>query len=98
MENGEVGEEGKRVVVVVKEEEENPLKITTCHHNKCCLFTEAQRRELDYQVFIFNHFAYNLPISHCRFQFPTNMSGLSKKQKIVFPFSNLYNYYIVGNC
>ncbi|XP_004510935.1 growth-regulating factor 9 [Cicer arietinum] len=78
MENGEVGEEGKRVVVVVKEEEENPLKITTCHHNKCCLFTEAQRRELDYQVFIFNHFAYNLPISHCRFQFPTNMSECTR--------------------
>jgi len=66
IENGEVDEE-KRVVVVVKEEiENNPL------------ITEAQRRELGHQVFIFNHFAYNLPLPYYLLQFPSKMSGLSK--------------------
>ncbi|CAK8560977.1 unnamed protein product [Lathyrus sativus] len=60
--NGEI-DEGKRVVFVVKEEiERNPL------------ITEAQRRELDHQVFIFNHFAYNIPLPHYLLQFPTLVS------------------------
>ncbi|XP_058745621.1 growth-regulating factor 9-like [Vicia villosa] len=56
-------DEGKRGVVVLKKEiERNPL------------ITEAQRRELDHQVFIFNHFAYNIPLPHYLLQFPTLVS------------------------
>jgi hypothetical protein len=51
-------------VVVKEEKEENPL------------ITQVQRRELDHQVFIFNHFAYNLPLPYYLLQFPSNMSGL----------------------
>lgn len=40
------------------------------------VITEAQRRELHHQVFIFNHLAYKLPPPHHRVQFPSNMSGL----------------------
>lgn len=61
----EESDEGKRGVVVVKRDiERNPL------------ITEAQRRELDHQVFIFNHFAYNIPLPHYLLQFPTLVSGL----------------------
>ncbi|AET02157.1 growth-regulating factor 4 [Medicago truncatula] len=67
IENGEVDEE-KRVVVGVKEDIENKP-----------LITEAQRRELDHQVFIFNHFAYNLPLPYYLLQFPSNMSEYSRR-------------------
>ncbi|KAI5421384.1 hypothetical protein KIW84_044993 [Lathyrus oleraceus] len=63
IENGEIDEGKKRVVFVLKEEiERNPL------------ITEAQRRELDHQVFIFYHFAYNIPLPHYLLQFPTVVS------------------------
>ncbi|QCE02901.1 Growth-regulating factor [Vigna unguiculata] len=41
------------------------------------VITEAQRRELHHQVFIFNHLAYKLPPPHHRVQFPSNMSEYS---------------------
>jgi hypothetical protein len=59
-ENGVV----ENVVVVKEEKEENPL------------ITQVQRRELDHQVFIFNHFGYNIPLPYYLLQFPSNMSGL----------------------
>jgi hypothetical protein len=49
---------------VKEEKEENPL------------ITQVQKRELDHQVFIFNHFAYNIPLPYYLLQFPSNMSGL----------------------
>nr|ACU14698.1 unknown [Glycine max] len=41
------------------------------------VITEAQRRELHHQVFIFNHLAYNLPPPYHLVQFPSNMSEYS---------------------
>ncbi|XP_061347831.1 growth-regulating factor 9-like isoform X2 [Gastrolobium bilobum] len=85
MKGGDVDEEEKKRVVMVKEEKNSsPVEldigvaaISACP-NKCCLFTEAQKRELDHQVLIFNHFAYNLPLPHHLVQFPTNMSEYTR--------------------
>lgn len=62
------------------------------HQHKCCLlFTEAQRRELDHQVLIFNHFAYNLPLPphthHHLLQFPSNMMSGFVNSPYPCPFS-----------
>lgn len=67
---GGVVDEEKSVVVVEKS--------SSIVEHKCCVFTEVQRCELDHQVSIFNHFAYNLhlPLPHYLLQFSTNMSGL----------------------
>ncbi|XP_045806105.1 growth-regulating factor 9-like [Trifolium pratense] len=59
-------DEGENVVVVKEEKEESPL------------ITQVQRRELDHQVFIFNHFAYNLPLPYYLLQFPSNMSEFGR--------------------
>lgn len=72
-------------------EEATISPLVKARYHKWCLFTEAQRRELDHQVLIFNHFACNFPlhhhlVPHSAFaaatldpafykQFPTYMSG-----------------------
>ncbi|KAG4403570.1 hypothetical protein GLYMA_01G144900v4 [Glycine max] len=88
---GDVGvvvvDERKRVVVV-KEEKENTssysvelhLGVDASHsapQEINHVITEAQRRELHHQVFIFNHLAYNLPPPYHLVQFPSNMSEYS---------------------
>ena len=69
--DGGVGAAAHSETLKPEEEEEaiKPAVTVTArqdqHHRWCCLlFTEAQRRELDLQVLIFNHFACNLPLPH----------------------------------
>ncbi|XP_057455317.1 growth-regulating factor 9-like isoform X2 [Lotus japonicus] len=79
-----VVDEGKKGVVVKGENSsssvEHDLGVSACsavnteRHQKCCLFSDFQRRELDHQVFIFNRFASNLPLPHHMLQFPSHMS------------------------
>ncbi|TKY63766.1 Growth-regulating factor 9 [Spatholobus suberectus] len=84
---GGVVDERKRVVMV-KEEKENSsstveLRLGVDAHSAPQpqevnhVITEAQRRELHHQVFIFNHLAYKLPLPHHLVQFPSNMSEYS---------------------
>ncbi|CAJ1949876.1 unnamed protein product [Sphenostylis stenocarpa] len=82
--------EGKRVVMLMEEKEkekENSSNRVKLHlgvdasHSATPetnhVITEAQRRELHHQVFIFNHLAYKLPPPHHLMQFPSNMSEYS---------------------
>ncbi|XP_047148005.1 growth-regulating factor 9-like [Vigna umbellata] len=72
---------------MVKEEKENSFNSVELHLGVDAshsappeinhVITEAQRRELHHQVFIFNHLAYKLPPPHHRVQFPSNMSEYS---------------------
>jgi len=78
-----VVDERKRVVKVKEENSSNGVELhlgLDASHSAPPqmnhVITEAQRRELHHQVFIFNHLAYKLPPPHHLVQFPNNMSGL----------------------
>lgn len=83
---GSVVDERKRVVMVKKEKENSSnsvelhLGVDASHSAPSEInhvITEAQRRELHHQVFIFNHLAYKLPPPQHLVEFPSNMSEYS---------------------
>ncbi|XP_020203332.1 growth-regulating factor 9 isoform X2 [Cajanus cajan] len=84
MEDGGVVHQRKRVVMV-KEEKENSccstvgllLGVDAHSAPQPQVITEAQRRELHHQVFIFNHLAYKPSPPHHLVQFPSNMPEYS---------------------
>ncbi|KAL2337435.1 hypothetical protein Fmac_011881 [Flemingia macrophylla] len=84
MEGGDVVDQ-RKMVAMVKEEKENSCCFSVEHllgvdaHSppQPQVITEAQRRELHHQVFIFNQLAYKLSPPHHLMQFPTNMPEYS---------------------
>ncbi|KAF7825986.1 growth-regulating factor 9-like isoform X1 [Senna tora] len=78
------------------------LAISRAEKNQNPLFTEAQRRELEHQAFIFRHFVYKLPVPHklvlpiLRSVIATSDSGFPGICK-QFPSLRVFRYLDLGN-